>query len=1163
VKSWIAILCFATMSSCVAAQAPPETSADLLFVKSDLTGALRKSAAELKHSPHDVNAHFVHMEAARLELRNREVLHSAIAVLQETRGEDLRAKIAAERLRELAANTPQFRAVLPQIAELLRDGSPYAVELSDAVMTAGADGTALPARIQLARRITKWQIAGPFGQFTNVDFDRAWPPEENELRSARYEHQVREDVDVESGELELPEYFSRPGIYYAASQVSITKAAAYTLVLETDGTYELRIDGARVLVHDARFVPQSATTSIEVQMAAGKHRIVVKLQASALPLRIWIEPHRESRLALPLKVPASEADYLKAAAVGMNGDPRLALALHDQSSVVTVLKAEALAQGGNEQQARELFLAASASDARNLLAAFKVAGGAFNGEQYEEAARQLAKVLKSAPAYPQAQELKFQLAEHFNWQTEQEDSLRQRLRLHPSCSALTDAAKFYDGNSQSDRARHYEAGLATCSPKPYQLWEQLSLRGAHELAGNSISKYLAGQPSDRHALTFAIREAVLSTDLLAASRYAKTLRTLAPNWSWATLLAERPELILDSRTAYSAANGFYKPFVRNPLPAMRDSEAQLPDSRVLINDRVVKLDTAGAWVYQHTVSQVLNKRGIAQLGEIDVPRAVDLLELRTIKADGTFIEAESRENKNTVSMPSLAEGDAIEIAYLQHINSEILAASPEVLDFAFTSSQSPTRSARLTLIRDHTPEPILWRSPSVRCIHSEPTDDVSTTTWEITNLPAIQDEPAAPQYDRRPRVLWLGIDRAQPIDPGGKVRDELIAATKEGFRIQELASELQSASEGKLTAAYRYVMDNIEDERESWRSASITSADESLQQGEGSRAATLIALLSAMGYEADLVLASERGKHDPNDTCPNARCYTHPLVRVVMPDSGQILLDPEIDGVASGALSPEVEGETAIVISRLHTAVKQSVVIPGSTDQRSEATATLQLDDAGGLEGRIQIRFGSFRSAQMRQMLRTISTKDREGFFEQIADRILPTANEVSATVSHEDDTEQALELELNVRAAKFARWNGLELQLEQMVPALGLCRVYATLPERQQPVLLDAPLVETSEFLINLPAGLEAVRTPSAVDLKSEFGEYDREVRTEGTMLKLTRRFRIPAQVIPPASYHDFSDFALQVDSAERQLIHLRRTVLVQMLPGSAEIPHPTQPLH
>ena len=1101
------------------------------------------------------------MEAARLELRNREQLHSAIAILQTVRSTDPRARLAAERIRELAANTPQFRAVIPQIAELLREESPYTIELSDAVLTAQADGAALPGKIPLAHRITKWQIAGPFGQFANVDFDRAWPPEQDELRSARYERQFREDVDIVSGELDLPEYFPRSGIYYTAAQVSTAKAAKYRFVVESDGTYDLRVDGSPLLTHDARFAQQRSTMQVQVELAPGKHRIFVKLQATALPLRVWIEPLRESH-SVPLKLSAAEVDYLKAATAVLDGDPKPALALKDQSSLANVLKAEALAQMGDEQQAHELLLAASFSDARNLLAAFKAAEEAFSREQYEETTTQLARVLRAAPAYPQAQELKFQLADHFNWRAEQETALNQRLRLHTSCSAFTDAAKFYDSGYATERARRYEAALATCSLRPYQFWEQLSLHGRHKHASEAISIYLAGHPTDRHALAVAIREAVLGNDIPTADQYAKVLHALAPNWSHAALIAARPESILDAQSGYSQADGFYKPFVRDPLPMMRDGESQLPDSRILINDRVVKLDSGGAWVYQHTVTQVLNKKGIARLGEVELPRAVDLLELRTVKPTGAYIEAELGDNKNAVSMPSLAEGDAIEIAYLQHFSSEALIASPEILDFVFASKQSPTRSSRLTLIRDNVPEPLLWRSAEVRCIHSEPTSDLGTTVWEVANVPAVQDEPAAPQYERRPRLLWLAMDRNQPTDTVAKIRDALINATKITFRIRELATELQSSSESGPSAAYRYVMTNVENETQNWREANITSADESLEQGEGSRAATLIAFLSAMGYDAELALASERGKHDSTDACPGARCYIHSLVRVTVPGSGQVVLDPEADNIAPGALSPEVEGEQALLISRSRDSVWQYLVMPRSTDQNSKATADLHLDDAGALSGKIHIRFGSFRSGQMRQMLRSVSAKGRQDFFEQIADRIIPTVEQVSATVSNEEDLGQLLEIELSIRAPRFGRWNHSDLQLEQMIPALGLSRVYGTLPERQQPVLLDTPLVETSEFVIHVPAGLEAVRKPNAVDLKSEFGEYHSEFKAEATELKVTRTFRIPAQVVAPSRYREFSEFALQIDSAERELIQLRRTDLAQ-IPASGQLAHSPQPLH
>ena len=111
-----------------------------------------------------------------------------------------------------------------------------------------------------------------------------------------------------------------------------------------------------------------------------------------------------------------------------------------------------------------------------------------------------------------------------------------------------------------------------------------------------------------------------------------------------------------------------------------------------------------------------------------------------------------------------------------------------------------------------------------------------------------------------------------------------------------------------------------------------------------------------MGVEADLELAAERGKHPPQSTCTHLRCYTHPLVRVKLSNSKILHLEPQIEGLATGALSPEVEGEQALILSRLDPNV-QTVSVPVSTNQRSTATANLRLDESGSIFGTINIQF--------------------------------------------------------------------------------------------------------------------------------------------------------------------------------------------------------------
>ena len=98
------------LTSCVVWAQPlqgSQLSAELLFVKSDSTAALRESAQELSQNPADLNAIFVQMEAARLQLRTGEELTSAVELLRKTHNEDLRARLAAERVHEMAANTLQ------------------------------------------------------------------------------------------------------------------------------------------------------------------------------------------------------------------------------------------------------------------------------------------------------------------------------------------------------------------------------------------------------------------------------------------------------------------------------------------------------------------------------------------------------------------------------------------------------------------------------------------------------------------------------------------------------------------------------------------------------------------------------------------------------------------------------------------------------------------------------------------------------------------------------------------------------------------------------------------------------------------------------------------------------------------------------------------------
>src|SRR5262249_36393243 len=156
-------------------------------------------------------------------------------------------------------------------------------------------------------------------------------------------------------------------------------------------------------------------------------------------------------------------------------------------------------------------------------------------------------------------------------------------------------------------------------------------------------------------------------------------------------------------------------------------------------------------------------------------------------------------------------------------------------------------------------------------------------------------EPSMPSRLQGTTVHILAIDSSEASDLFSGYREALIGASKVTARVRLTAAGLQrdSASE-TVRAISGFVNSSITSTEDHWSRDEVTSADEALQSGEGSRAATIIALTSALGLKADLVLGAELDS-DLSD-CHNLSCYQHPLVRVTLaPGDGPenlILLDP-------------------------------------------------------------------------------------------------------------------------------------------------------------------------------------------------------------------------------------------------------------------------------
>ena len=1136
-------------------------AADLFFRDSDPDRARAAAAQVLKRHPANVEALFVEMEAAAFEADTSAELQAAVR-LAETRIADPRVTIAAARILDLAGNTSAFRAVAPRIRALAHAKSVQVNYFRSALLTAATDGLPGDSVHDLAREaglLTDWRVAGPFGRFSNVDFDRSFEPEHDGLGGGVSGTLAVESVRLDDGNFILPDYFDRRGVYYAASEFTSDIRGEYVLRADSAGTLAIAIDGRTVLQKDDRFRVSPGNVWSRVVLAAGTHRVLVKFLPSAAPFRIALL--RSARVVTPHPAPpmysAAETEYVAAAGKYWTGDYAGAIQQLQQTGKRSAAQEEFLLahawaheQDSDAPEAMAALNAAIAASPRALAAETMLAENAYSGERVDDALDRLRHVLAVQPDYLPAQELRSEIAVRFDWQAEAEQAIDARVRLHPNCSTLRDAANFYSRFLELRRAAELQQRLDGCSPSSLAYVEALGDAGRHREAATAAAAKVAARPFDRNARSLLVRELRLAGDSAAAKQAADELAALAPNSEpfrkIALAAANKPLAPVEDEnersSGFVSGDAFYTHYRRDGLDILKRTKTRRfsgGPAVILLHDRVVNLAADGsAAVYEHKITRLLTRAGIERYGEVAVPGGADLLELRTLKADGNIVEPEFLEHKATVSMPALARGDAIEVEYVRRFPAPAVSDNPDAFQFVFGSFQAPILFSRFVVLTAGAAREF---AVSAGVQDAQVQENGAVRVWEKNDIPQSTEETAMPTGESLPnvRVLPRGFDDWQAVRE--YYRDTAIDLTRAGSRVEQVTSTVGGTTpEEKARALYRLVTSTIRNGGSFGEGA--TSAEDTLAGGQGSRTATLLALSRAAGLDAELVLAREIDSQDAQR--PSIQAYSRPLVRFSFSDK-QVLVDAEAEGAAFGAVPPSVDRTRALVVPLKGAADEPMFVALADRpeNERSLANGEITLGDHGDLSADLEITMGASRSAQMRSILRGIPADGRQHFFEQLAMRIFPGATDVHGDVRDESNPDRPLVLHVVCRSPRFFSFNGRSADLDQIVPALNLRKLYVGTAPRQLPLYVDAPLFETATFRVHLPADTRLLHRADDLEEHNQFGDYAVRFRElEPGLLEITRSFRIPVQVIAPAQYPEFVRFATRVDNAERQRLSVQR---------------------
>ncbi len=198
------------------------------------------------------------------------------------------ALVALERLAELARTGPDAdRAIEAGLAELASAGRLRGVAAFRARVArisaaeSSGDADAVARLRQEYGAATEWTVVGPFSPLPVIDFDAELPTDRGQLPAEApvlpgAPPAPARRIPTPDGLLTLPGDPGDDGLTLMASDVRLSSGGRYLLVLWTQGSAKVQLDGAPVAERRA-FQREEALTQVrELELSPGLHRLVAR-----------------------------------------------------------------------------------------------------------------------------------------------------------------------------------------------------------------------------------------------------------------------------------------------------------------------------------------------------------------------------------------------------------------------------------------------------------------------------------------------------------------------------------------------------------------------------------------------------------------------------------------------------------------------------------------------------------------------------------------------------------------------------------------------------------------------------------------------------------------------------------------------------------------------
>lgn len=675
-------------------------------------------------------------------------------------------------------------------------------------------------------------------------------------------------------------------------------------------------------------------------------------------------------------------------------------------------------------------------------------------------------------------------------------------------SVGTSLASAYVSQRRWDEATATLRGLSALWPRHALLLKRLA--DVREYAGDAAG-------------ALALREQALALDgsdlsLRRAVERARTGKELLQDWA------------VDGREAI--AN-----YMANPGP--EDSAAAY-----VLDAAAVQVFPDGSIVNRiHTIQKALEQSGIQEIAEVQLPSGAQVLALRTLKADGTVLEPENIENKETVSLPGVQVGDFVEVEYLQMEHSRGPAQPGFTASaFYFQIPNMPNHHARYTVLA---PRGMGMKVDAHGMKVPEPRveGDWEVFHFETRRVPPLIPEPNAPASanEYMPFVV---------VGAGTTGNDELVTVYADAFLDRAtITSEVEDfarrAAEGKkgreaVKALYAAVMERI-----SGRDAGLTqTAAATLAQDRGSRLMLLKAGLEALGVPARVALVRTFNADPSPYLFPEPSLLPYAALRVELPGEEPVWLDSVVRFGPFGELpEPAMGGMEAYLLPEPGRPLEKVKTPPLKENTGKQVKLALELTEDGRLLGKGVETYSGFEAAQLAEAFQQLAAESRKQALQGAVGRYFSGAELSSLELEHTEKVGAPFVLRYEFTVPRFARVEGEGRQgiAPLTFPSL-LGREYVQLSRRETPLFLDRTQANQVHVELTLPEGWRLADPQPELKVETPFGRFVRREKQEGRTLTINESLTLHRNRIAPSNYDAFAQFAGDVD-----LIQTRDLFLVK----------------